>query len=143
MPANPYNAREVILERINVDDNLDVTVDDVVFENPVKPTEPLPIRNTILRIRSLTSSAFYGVKTFHYNRIHIDEVGPMTVERGAANTWAALLPAINEKYGLFMVPEDIIDGNIPVGLTGEIPVTLAISPNSLTWYDGPVIALAP
>lgn len=137
--ADPYNAKDVILERIRLEEGIDVQLDDVEFEDPVRVTDALPLRNTFVRIRSKTQSDWYGVKTFHYNRIHISEVGVITVERGSANNDIDLLPAVNLKYGLYMVPEDIINKVIPPGSTGEITVSFNINPNSLTWYDGDII----
>lgn len=137
--ADPYNTREVLIELINADDNLNVTVDDVTFGTPVRVTDPNPPRNTILQITSKTESGFYGVKTINYNRMHISEIGTIQVERGAANSHVALLPAINTKYGLFLTAEDIVDQVIPAGQTGLITVPLQISPNSLSFYDGAVI----
>lgn len=136
---DPYNPREILVELINADDSLNVTVDDVTFGNPQRVTTPSPQRNTRLQITANTESGFYGVKTINYNRMHISEVGTIEVERGAANNHIALLPAINTKYGLFLTAEDIIDQVIPPEQTGLITVVLQINPNSLTFYDGAVI----
>lgn len=137
--ADPYNTREVLVELINLNDNLTVTVDDVEFGLPVRITDPSPPRNTRVQITAKTESGFYGVKTINYNRMHISEVGVIQVERGAANNHVALLPAINTKYGLFLTAEDIVNQTIPAGQTGLITVPLAINPNSLSFYDGAVI----
>jgi hypothetical protein len=137
--ADPYNTREVLVELINLNDNLNVTVDDVEFGTPVRVTDPNPPRNTRLQITSKTESGFYGVKTINYNRMHISEIGTIQVERGAANNHIALLPAINTKYGLFLTAEDIVDQVIPVGQTGLITVPLEISANSLSFYGGAII----
>jgi hypothetical protein len=137
--ADPYNTREVLVELINLNDNLNVTVDDVEFGTPVRVTDPNPPRNTRLQITSKTVSGFYGVKTINYNRMHISEIGTIQVQRGAANNHIALLPAINTKYGLFLTAEDIVDQVIPVGQTGLITVPLEISANSLSFYGGAII----
>lgn len=138
--ADPYNAKDVILEYIRNNEGLDVYLDDVEFSNPVKsPTSPIPLRNTSVTITPTTTSGFYGKKIFHYNRIHISELGTITVEKGSATNHEQLLPAINLKYGLYLVPDDIINQPISPMLTGEIEVDLVINPNSLTWYDGPII----
>lgn len=136
---DPYNTREVLVDLINANDGLTATVADVTFGDPVRVTDPNPPRNTRVAITANTESGFYGVKTVHYNRMHISEVGTIEVERGAANSHIALLPAINTKYGLFLTADDIIDQVIPVGETGLITVNLQINPNSLSFYDGAVI----
>ena len=148
--ADPYNAKDVIIEYIRENEGLDVYLTDVDFSNPTRaeptsdPENPgdtiLPLRNTFVKITPKTVSGLYGVKTFHFNRIHISEVGVIEVEKGAATTHAGLLPAINTKYGLYLMPDDIVDQILNPALTGLITVVLQINPNSLTFYDGAVIA---
>lgn len=140
--ADPYNAKEVIVEIVNQSDGLNITVAEVNFSNPVRAIDVLPIKNTSVVLTPITSSGFYGKKTVYYNRIHISEAGAIVVARGAANNHVALLPAINTKYGLYLTTDDIIDHVIPAGQTGDITVPLEINPNSLTWYDGAVIVTA-
>jgi len=137
--ADPYNAKDVILEQINNQENLNVQLTDVIFEDPVLATEPNPLKNTSVKIRSRTESGFYGTKTFHYNRIHIGEAGPISVQRGSANSHFDLIPAINQKYGLYLTTDDIFNEALSPAQTGEITVVLQIKPTSLTWYSGPVI----
>lgn len=138
--ADPYNAKDVILEYIRNHEGIDVYLDDVDFSNPVKSEiSPVPLRNTSVTITPKTVSGLYGRKIFHYNRIHISEVGPIVVEKGSANNHEQILPTINLKYGLYLVPDDIINQSISPMLTGEIEIELQINPNSLTWYDGPII----
>lgn len=137
--ADPYNAKEVLLELINLTDGLNAAVADVTFGIPSKVTDPTPPKNTKILITPKTESGFYGIKTVYYNRIHIGEVGAMSVERDGASSHLALIPALNLKYGLYLTADDIIDKLIPPGDTGLITVVLQINPNSLTWYDGAVI----
>lgn len=142
--ADPYNAKDVIIELLRINENKDIQLSEVTFANPVRAAAtPAPLKNTSVKITPIASSGHYGIKIFHYDRIHISEVGPITVEKGAATTHEQLLPAINTKYGLYMVPGDIINTNINPVLTGEISVSLQINPNSLTWYSGDVIVTAP
>ena len=144
MPApNPYNGEEVLLAIINDQDGTDVLITDVTFGTPQRVEVVLPevaIRNTMVKITPRVESGLYGIKTFWYNRIHKSELGVITVDRGSATTYVQILPAINDKYGLYMSEDDIIDAALPSLMVGEIVVDLPINPGSLAFYDGDVIA---
>lgn len=140
MPApDPYNGEEVLLSIVNEQDGTDVLLEDVVFGSPQRATGVLPVRNTFVKITPQVQSGLYGIKTFWYNRIHKSELGTITVDRGEATTYLQILPAINDKYGLYLTIADIIDGPLPTLQVGEIEVDLPINPNSLAFYDGDII----
>lgn len=143
MPApNPYNGEEVLLAIINDQDGTDVLIEDVTFGVPqrAEPTPPeVPVRNTFIKITPKVESGLYGIKTFWYNRIHKSELGVITVNRGSATTYAQILPAINDKYGLYLTVDDIVDAALPSLQVGEITVDLPINPGSFAFYDGTII----
>lgn len=138
--ANPYDTKDVICEYIRLNEGIEVYPNEVNFANPVRsePT-PIPLRNTHVVITPVTSSGLYGKRIFHYNRIHISELGTVTVEKGSATTVYQLLSAINVKYGLYLTEDDVIDQVLSPIITGEIEVDLEIKPTSLAWYAGDII----
>ena len=138
-PVNLNDAKSVILSVVNQMENTSITVDDVDFGIPQRANGTLPVRNTKIVLSPKQSSGYYGNKTIWYNRIHISELGPITVQKGTATSMWGLIPAINAKYGIYLSTTDIIDAALPVNQTGEIAVTLNISQASLMFYAGPVI----
>lgn len=140
MPTpNPYNGEEVLLAIINEQDGTDVLLTDITFGVPQRATGVLPVRNTFVKITPVVQSGLYGIKTFWYNRIHKSELGVITVDRGEATTYSQLLPAINDKYGLYLTTDDIVDGALPSLQVGEIEVDLPIDPGSFAFYQGDII----
>lgn len=141
MPTTPNlrDGKETLLAIVNVMENMNVNVNDVDFSDPVKVLTANPVRNTTVKITGKNNSGYYGVKTIWYDRIHISELGTILIDIGSSTRYAQLLPAINEKYGLFLADGDIIDGPLPTGSTGEIEITLPISPTSFKFYDGSIV----
>lgn len=136
---NLRDGKESLLAMVNVMENMNININDVDFSDPVKVTTSNPIRNTTVKITGKDNSGYYGIKTIWYDRIHISELGTILIDKGAATRYAQLLPAINERYGLFLTDADIVDGPLPVGSTGEISVILPISPTSYKFYAGTVV----
>lgn len=137
MPTiNPANPKEVILSILNQSSGTAVEVSDVDFGVPQRATGGAPLRNTKLVISPKSNSGYYGNKVIWYNRIHISELGTITVNKGTSTLYSQLIPAINTKYGIYLSVDDIVDGPLPVGQSGEIAVTLPINPSSLMFYSG-------
>lgn len=137
MPTiNPANPKEVILAILNQSSGTSVEVTDVDFSTPQRATGGAPLRNTRLVISPKANSGYYGNKVIWYNRIHISDLGSITVNKGTATLYSQLIPAINAKYGIYLSIDDIVDGPLPVGQTGEIVVSLPIKSSSLMFYSG-------
>lgn len=132
---------EALLALVNKHEGINIRFEDVTFLSPQIPTEALPVRNTKVRLAPKATSGFYGVKTIWYNRIHIASLGSLIVPQGTATKVSDLLPAINVKYGIYITPSDIIDGNIGVPVNGQVTVNLNISNNSLVFYGGATVVL--
>lgn len=134
------DGREILLSMVNDQEGLNLSLNDFEFENPVLASTPDPIRNTVIKMVPKASSGYYGKRTIWYNRIHISDIGIIIVERGTATRVSHLLDKINEKYGIFIAPEDIIDAVLPApGDTEEIHINFA--PNSIVFYGGQKIVL--
>lgn len=141
--ANPYNAKDIICEYIRLNEGIDVQLADVTFSDPVRSEpSPIPLRNTSITIVPVTSSGLYGRRVFHYNRIHISELGTVTVDKGSATTVYQLLAAINDKYGLYLTEDDVYDQILSPVVTGDIDIDLQIKPTSLIWYAGDIIPVS-
>lgn len=90
-------------------------------------------------------SGYYGVKTVFYNRIHGDQLGPIILDYSviAGNTMVSeLLPDINDQYGVYIKPSDIIDAPIPPTTPGQpVNISLVFSETSIIFYSGTVIEI--
>jgi hypothetical protein len=110
MPTiNPANPKEVILAILNQSSGTSVEVADVDFGTPQRATGGAPLRNTKLVISPKANSGYYGNKIIWYNRIHITDLGSITVNKGTSTLYSQLIPAINAKYGIYLSIDDIVE----------------------------------
>lgn len=132
----------VLLALYNAKEGTSLQLSDFVFSIPVMPTENNPIRNTKIKMYPYAASGYYGVKTIYYNRIHLSELGVIRVTRGNALTLVDLLPAINSKYGVDILPTDVINYTLPALTTSQdIVVDITFSTSSVVFYAGDKITL--
>lgn len=132
----------VLLALYNAKEGTSLQLTDFVFSIPVLPTENNPIRNTKIKMYPYAASGYYGVKTIYYNRIHLSELGIIRVTRGNAVTLVDLLPAINNKYGVDILPTDVINYTLPALTTSQdITVDITFSSSSVVFYAGDKITL--
>jgi hypothetical protein len=132
----------VLLALINAKENTNLVMSDFVFSDPEIPSEINPIRNTKIKLIPKAASGYYGVKTIYYNRVHLSELGAVTIEKGSAINLVDLLPSINTKYGVYIKPSDVVDYRLPsVGTSQDIVVTLDFTSTSVVFYSSEQMTL--
>lgn len=133
--------KKLIFKCLSKDDIRNISVEDYELNfnlsNPEKILTTLPKKNTKLLLIPKMESPYFGIKTILYNRIHISELGNVFVTRTTQNTTHDLLDQINEKLSIRLNIFDIVDE--PLTQTGSFNIELKIEPNSLVFYDGPII----
>lgn len=115
-----------------------LNVNDFGFSDPEMVTIAGPTHNSRIRFLPKAASGFYGAKWVYYNRIHVTELGSIRVAKGSYTRLSQLLPQINDKYGILIVPADIYDQVLtdpPPGET-EIEIILDFRPTSVIYYGG-------
>lgn len=111
-----------------------VTVDNVVFVGG-----PVVISgvSTTLKLRGLSGAGFTGVKSFTYNRINLTtlftSITP-TLQQFTASTVRDLIPGFNAKYGLNLLPTDVVDS----ALSADGQYTINTQTTSSLMYLGSV-----
>lgn len=104
---------------------------------PEKITTILPRKNTVILLIPKIESPYFGIKKIMYDRIHVSELGNIFVTRTTENTTHDFLDRINKNLSINLNTFDII--NEPLTNTGSFQLELKINPESLVFYDGPII----
>lgn len=135
------DGQEVLLASLNYVLGTTFTLDDFEFSEPASVSIPAPTHNTVVKFGPKAHSGYYGVKRIYYNRVHVSELGPISVPRGIATRISHLLPVINSKYGILIKVEDIYDADLPDPAPGEVDVEVLLDfrPTSLVFYGGAMI----
>lgn len=117
-------------------------LDNFTISDPVRATGLLPRKNSLVKITPKIESKYYGIKTVWYNRVHVTQLGQISVTRTTETRVVDLLPQINAKYSLLLSESDVINNLLLPSQTGTFFIILPISPTSLMFYDGDFIVIA-
>ena len=133
----------VLMAAINQKLGTNYALTEFNFSDPVAVAVPTPTHNTMIRMAPYVHSGYYGSRKVYYNRIHVSELGRISVVRGSAVNVTDLLPQINEKLGILIKPTDIYDSVLPAPIPGEtsVAVDLNFRENSVIFYGGAKIIL--
>ena len=137
------DGKTVLLASLNHKLGTSFTTADFEFTDPSPVTTPTPTHNTVIQLGALAHSGYYGTKTVYYNRVHVSELGIITVAKGTATRVSHLLTKINDKYGILITSADIYDAvlpAIPAGAT-DVEVQLDFRPTSVVFYGGTKIVM--
>ncbi len=132
------DGKEVLLDSLNFKLSTNFKLEDFDFGLPAAVTTPNPTHNTVITFGPKAHSGYYGIRKIYYNRVHISELGNISVVKGSATRVSHLLQKINQKYGILITELDIYDAvlpDIPQGQT-EIEVLLDFRPTSIVFYGG-------
>ena len=137
------DGKEVLLASLNYKLGTNFTLDDFEFGTPSAVTMPSPTHNTQIKLGPKAHSGYYGNRTIYYNRVHVSQLGTITVAKGTATKVSHLLQKINEKYGILITELDIYDALLPDIPPGETNITLDLNfrPTSIIFYGGTQIIL--
>lgn len=134
------DGKTLLLAALNAKLKTNYRIEDFDFGTPEVVQVVQPTRNTKIRLGPKMSSGYYGVRTIFYNRIHASELGKIIVPYAGEPFLSGLLPQINEKYGIQILPEDIIDRPIAAPTTSnQVEVQLEFNPNSIIYYSSTFI----
>lgn len=142
MPSNTptiYTGKEILVAYYNKKKNLNLSVDDVIFDVPQRVDIPGSLSNSSVRLFHKLGTPYVGSPKIYYDRIHVSYLGTITIEKGTSTRLYQLLPAINSKYNISITPDDVEDEFYGSIGGGEILVNLKIKESSVTYYDGDII----
>lgn len=137
------DAREILIAAINKKTGQNYTLTDFEFGEPEAVGVPTPTHNTVVRFGPKLTSKYYGVSRIYYSRIHASELQNVVVPFNGQARVSDLLDAINEKYGILITVDDIVDNVLPALPPGSnnVQVNLVFSAKSLIFYSGTPIQL--
>ncbi len=133
----------VLMAAVNQKLGTNYALTEFNFSDPVAVAVPTPTHNTMIRMVPYVHSGYYGSRKVYYNRIHVTELGQISVVRGNAVNVTDLLAQINEKLGILIKPTDIYDAVLPAAIPGEtsVAVDLNFRETSVIFYGGTKIVL--
>ena len=124
--------KESQLTEINFDENF-------FFTDPQKVETSGVLKNTKLPVIAKIDSDFYGVRTLHYNRVHVSLLPVTEIQKEDETTLYSVLYKINQKYGLFLSENVVEDSDITAYPNGLFLPRLIFIETSLIFYSGPII----
>jgi hypothetical protein len=147
----------ILLELLKNYDGSIYPSSDYVFSDPVALTgqdaivgvtkdangvnQPI-VRNTRIFLTPVAKTGNYGPRVIYYNRIHVSDLGTITVPIGTATTIYEALPQINTNYGIGLSQDDVVDAPLPApDSNGYVTVTLSIKPTSVLFYGTVKVSL--
>ncbi|AWN08869.1 putative virion structural protein [Salmonella phage SPAsTU] len=147
-------AEQIIIAEVNLENNLDLKVDDVVFGVPAIPTSDEDLaaangHNSKVRIQALATANAIGATTVFYDRVDfaemftdLDGVQPLRVPARLDTVfWMHdVVSLINQYYGLSLRPSDVENTEIN---RKTWTVDLIATPTSLGWIGQQVVQLLP
>lgn len=143
-------AEQVIVDAVNRENSLNLTVKDLQFFTPTEPTVASDVtkadgRNTMCRVAATQLANATGATYVYFNRLDFSAVftGPdgnqpldVPVDLNNVNTAHGIIPALNQFYGMELQEKDIV--NHPIDHTTNT-VFIEAMPESLGWI-GSVVA---
>lgn len=132
-----------LLAGVNAALGLSLTLNDVLFEAPELVSTPSPMRNSVIKMVPKAESGLYGVRRVFYNRIHVSELGVISVPRASAVNVSDLLVDISYKYGILITVDDIFDAPLPAPSPGvtSVEINFNFRPTSVIYYGDTKIIL--
>lgn len=130
---------QILMDKFNAINALNLTVDDWVFGEPESST--LPDYNTKVVLSPKITSQWFASFTLYYNRMNIETIldnDLVSVPRGNATMLSEVMTDLNTLYGLNIQPEDYFDTPLsildPQDPDAEVPVTFSCKPGSFLFY---------
>lgn len=142
---------DVLIDLIRHDnENKILTSSQVTFGTPSTFT-PVPgvDRNTLVIGTSVAGRGYEGSQSFYYNRVKlidfVDQTDPdqLVYYIGTETTLADLLPTINERYGINLTIDKIINKPLPAYVDYAAQVVLQVVPTSLVYINQLTLQLYP
>ena len=142
-------AQEIIIEKINAVNGLQLNFNDFVFEDPQPHSgAPYAIANTKVKIVPKTTSQYYNAFTVYYKRMDISEIldnPKISISRAAVNNLSELITDINQKYNIHLTADDYYDAALlpvdPLDPTAEVPVMFSCKVESLLFKGSYLLLL--
>jgi hypothetical protein len=132
-----------LLAAINTQNSTSYTLAEYGFTEPKRVTIPTPQFNTSIKLGPRAATGKIGFKTIYYNRIHVDDIGVLTITWQNELFLTELLNRLSEKYGIPLSPNDVFEQRIipPVAPETDISLTLNFKDSSIAYYGGGAIIL--
>ena len=132
-----------LLAAINATNQTQYDLVNFRFTDPQRVTIATPTHNTSIKIGPLASTGMVGFKTIYYNRIHANDIGPLTITWQNEQYLTELLGRLSQKYGLSIQPEDVYEQVIvpPAPGVSDVSITLNFRETSVAYYGGTEIVM--
>lgn len=142
-------AQEIIIDKVNAVNGLQLNFDDFVFEDPQVYSGTLyPQANTSVKIVPKTTSQFYNDFTVYYKRMAIADIldnDEISISRDSADNLSDLIDAINLAYNIHLVADDYYDSPIaaadPLDPNAEVPVMFTCQVTSFLFTGSYMLTL--
>lgn len=132
-------ATQILLEKYNAINAINVAYDEVVFQTPVVSTKP-GFNTSTTFVPKLLSKWLNG-DTIYYNRIDIATVlnnPKVSIPRGNAVNISDTITTINTLFGINLTPDDYFDNPLPAldpqDPNAEATVTFSCKPESFYFF---------
>lgn len=143
---------QLIVDRINLENKIDLTLADVTLFTPKVPTteEELDLaqgRNTFVRVAATPIANATGATFVYYDRLDFtamftgsDGIQPLRVPVNFDTVFTAwdVVPFINQYYGLMLQPSDVLDHTID---RNDMTFVLEAATDSLGWVGSVPVQL--
>ena len=143
MPTNGTPAiatgKEILVAYYNKKKILNLKVSDVEFSTPERIETVGTLTNSSVRLFPKLGTPFNGSPKIYYDRVHINYLGTIVIDKGSAIRLYELLDAINEKYNINISEDDVENEILTPTVHGEILINFQVKPTSVTYYSGDVI----
>ena len=132
-------ATQILLEKYNAMNAINVAYDEVVFQTPVVSAKP-GFNTSTTFVPKLLSQWLNG-DTIYYNRINIASVlnnPKVSIPRGNAVNISDTITTINTLFGINLTPDDYFDNPLPaldpLDPNAEATVTFSCKPESFYFF---------
>lgn len=134
-----------LLASINAQNGTTYSIDDFGFTDPVRVALANPLYNTSIKLGPKAATGMIGFKTIYYNRIHVDDIGPLEIEWQNEAYLTEMLTRLSEKYGIALTTDDVYEKVItpPVAPATKVIINLDFKDNSVAYYGGVAIVPGP
>ena len=143
------SGQEIIIEKVNAVNGLQLNFNDFVFENPEPHSgAPYALANTKVKIVPKVTSQYYNAFTVYYKRMDIAEIlnNPLvTITRTTETDLSELITAINQAYNIHLTADDYYDSTLlpsdPLDPGAEVPVMFSCKVESLLFRGSYLLLL--
>lgn len=141
--------RELLMDQFNIINNTNLLYTDFVFSTPSVAEILTNEINTKVTITPILASGYYPKRDFYYNRLDLNALFDnnaveVTFTEDDENL-SDIIDQVNEKYGIYLRPEDYVDVPLPdyssLSINPNPQITVSATPESLIYLGTGILTL--